>query len=184
MCNVDSFWSSCQLDQVSVDVLGPRANAELLFKIHVAVLASYEPSQKQTFRFFSKTQPSELDQHLVILLLSMYKIQLKFSTSLPCCLLPTLHFPWYFVDRASQYNLSFILFPTWYTAFLFTYNNCYLLSSTCFRPHRPIIRKSKLYMQPVVFSPSADVFVLRQLRKNCPFSTAARQRHLQRGRIP
>jgi hypothetical protein len=41
MCNVDSFWCSCQLDQVSVDVLGPRANAELLFRIHVALHASY-----------------------------------------------------------------------------------------------------------------------------------------------
>jgi len=37
-------------------------------------------------------------------------------------------------------------------------------------------------MQPMVFSPSADVFVVRPLRKNS-FSTAARQRHLQRGRI-
>jgi hypothetical protein len=27
------------------------------------------------------------------------------------------------------------------------------LSSTCFRPHSPIIRRSKLYMQPVVLSP-------------------------------
>ena len=49
--------------------------------------------------------------------------------------------------------IHFSLFPTWYTAFLFTYNICYPLSSTCFRPHRPIIRRSKLYMQPVVFSP-------------------------------
>ena len=32
-----------------------------------------------------------------------------------------------------------------------------LLSSTCFRPHRPIISRSKLYMQPMVFCPSADV---------------------------
>ena len=40
-----------------------------------------------------------------------------------------------------------------------------LLSSTCFRPHRPIMR-SKLYMQPMVFSPTADVFVVRPLRKN------------------
>ena len=29
-----------------------------------------------------------------------------------------------------------------------TYSTCYPLSSTCFRPHRPIIRRSKLYMQP------------------------------------
>jgi len=42
-------------------------------------------------------------------------------------------------------------------------------------PHRPIIGRSKLYMQPMVFSPSADVFVVRPLRKDCPFSTAARQ---------
>jgi len=58
------------------------------------------------------------------------------------------------------------LFPTWYTAFLSTYNICYPLSSTCFRPHRPIIRRSKLYMQPMVFSPSADVFVVQPLRKD------------------
>jgi len=46
-----------------------------------------------------------------------------------------------------------------------TYSICYPLSSTCFRPHRPIIRRSKLYMQPVVLSPSADVFVVWPLRK-------------------
>jgi len=62
-------------------------------------------------------------------------------------------------------SIIYSLFPTWYTAFLFTYNTCYVLSSTCFRPHRPIIRRSKLYMQPMVFSPSADVFVVRPLRK-------------------
>jgi hypothetical protein len=75
-------------------------------------------------------------------------------------------------------SIIYSLFPTWYTAFLSTYNICYPLSSTCCRPRRPIIRRSKLYMQPMVFSPSADVFVVQ------PFSTAARQRHLQRGRIP
>ena len=80
-------------------------------------------------------------------------------------------------------SIIYSLFPTWYTAFLFTYNTCYPLSSTCFRPHRPIIRRSKLYMQPMVLSPSADVFVVRPLRKNS-FSTTARQRHLQRGRVP
>jgi len=63
-------------------------------------------------------------------------------------------------------SVIYSLFPTWYTAFLFTYNSSYLLSSTCFRPHRPIIRRSKLYMQPMVFSPSADVFVVRPLRKD------------------
>ena len=62
--------------------------------------------------------------------------------------------------------IYFSLFPTWYTVFSSTYNICYPLSSTCFRPHRPIIRRSKLYMQPMVFSPSADVFVVRPLRKN------------------
>jgi len=61
--------------------------------------------------------------------------------------------------------IYFSLFPTWYTVFPPTYNICYPLSSTCFRPHRPIIRRSKLYMQPMVFSPSADVFVVRPLRK-------------------
>jgi hypothetical protein len=39
------------------------------------------------------------------------------------------------------------------------------LSSVYFRPHRPIIRRSKLYMQPVVVSPSAGVFVVWPLRK-------------------
>ena len=71
---------------------------------------------------------------------------------------------WYFVDRASHYNL-FFLFTSWYTVLPSTYNICYPLSSTCFRPHRPIIRRSKLYKQPMVFSPSADVFVVRPLRK-------------------
>ena len=47
-----------------------------------------------------------------------------------------------------------------------TYSICCPLSSTCFRPHRPIIRRSKLYMQPVVLSPSADVFVVWPLREN------------------
>ena len=60
----------------------------------------------------------------------------------------------------------FSLFPTWYTVFPSTYDICYPLSSTCSRPHRPIIRRSKLYMQPMVFSPSADVFVVRPLRKD------------------
>jgi len=62
--------------------------------------------------------------------------------------------------------IYFSLFPTWYTVFPSTYNVCYPLSCTCFRPHRPIIRRSKLYMQPMVFSPSVDVFVVRPLRKN------------------
>ena len=64
--------------------------------------------------------------------------------------------PWHFI---------FLYFPTRYTVFPSTYNICYPLSSTCFRPHRPIIR-SKLYMRPMVFSPSADVFVVRPLRKS------------------
>ena len=57
--------------------------------------------------------------------------------------------------------IIYSLFPTWYTAFLSMYNICYPLFSTCFRPHRPIIRRSKLYMQPMVLSPSAVVFVVR-----------------------
>ena len=57
--------------------------------------------------------------------------------------------------------IYFSLFPTWYTVFPSTYNICYPLSSTCLRPHRPFIRRSKLYMQPMVFSSSADVFVVR-----------------------
>jgi hypothetical protein len=44
------------------------------------------------------------------------------------------------------------------------------LSSICFTPHRRIIRRSKLYMQPVVLSPSAGVFVVWPLRKNCCLS--------------
>ena len=82
----------------------------------------------------------------------------------------SLYTKWAAAARKPKKNVKFSivlfysLFPTWYTAFLFTYNNCYLLSSTCFRPHRPIIRRSKLYMQPMVFSPSADVFVVWPLR--------------------
>ena len=91
-----------------------------------------------------------------------------------------------FLNNCQQESLVyFSLFPTWYTVFPSTYNICYPLSSKCFRPHRPIIRRSKLYMQPMVFSPSADVFVVQPLRKSLSsFSTAARQRRLQRGRIP
>jgi len=54
ICNVDSFWSSCQLDRVSVDVLGPKANAELLFKIHVALRASYVALPKINIQNFSQ----------------------------------------------------------------------------------------------------------------------------------
>ena len=61
--------------------------------------------------------------------------------------------PFFFISNSIHYSL-----PS-------TYSICYPLSSTCFRPHRPIIR-SKLYMQPMVFSPSADVFVVWPLRKN------------------
>ena len=90
---------------------------------------------------------------------------------------------WYFVDRASQYSLFFFISNLIHYSLTSTYSICYPLSSTCFRPHRPIIMRSKLYMQPMVFSPSTDVFVVWPLRKNS-FSTATRQRHLQRGRVP
>jgi len=39
-------------------------------------------------------------------------------------------------------------------------------------------------MQPVVLSPSADIFAVWPLRNGSSFSTATRQRHLQRGRLP
>jgi len=91
---------------------------------------------------------------------------------------------WYFVDRASQYSLFFFISNSIHYSLPSTYSICHPLSSTCFRPHRPIIRRSKLYMQPMVFSPFADVFVVRPLRKGGSFSTATRQRHLQRGRVP
>jgi hypothetical protein len=59
------------------------------------------------------------------------------------------------------------LFPTWYTILFRLYTvSGFPLFSTCFRPYRPIIRRSKLYIQPVVLSPSADVFVVWPLRKN------------------
>ena len=61
--------------------------------------------------------------------------------------------------------IYFSLFPIRYTVFRLRTISAILLSSTCFRPHRPIIRRSKLYMQPMVFSPSADVFDVRPLRK-------------------
>jgi hypothetical protein len=53
MCNIDSFWSSCQLGQVSVVVLDPRANAELFLKNNVELRASYVAHPKinvQNFR--------------------------------------------------------------------------------------------------------------------------------------
>jgi len=61
-------------------------------------------------------------------------------------------FLFFFISKSIHYSL-----PS-------TYSICYPLSSTCFRPNRPIIRRSKLYMQPMVFSPSADVFVAWPLR--------------------
>jgi len=48
--------------------------------------------------------------------------------------------------------IYFSLFPTRYTVFRLRRISAVLLSSVCFRPHRPIIRRSKLYMQPMVFS--------------------------------
>jgi len=72
---------------------------------------------------------------------------------------------WYFVDRAPQYSLFFLISNSIHYSLPSTYSICYPLSSTFFRPHRPIIRRSKLYMQPVVLFPSADVFVVRPLRK-------------------
>ena len=90
-------------------------------------------------------------------------------------------YAWYFVDRTSQYSLFFFISNSIHYSLPSTYSICYPLSSTCFRPHRLIIRRSKLYMQPVVLSSSADVFVVRPLSS---YSTVARQRHLQRGRIP
>jgi len=40
------------------------------------------------------------------------------------------------VLTTAYYLFFYSLFPAWYTAFLSTYNICYLLSSTCFRPYR------------------------------------------------
>jgi len=45
--------------------------------------------------------------------------------------------------KTTLYSTLFSLFPTWYIVFPSTYSICYPLSSTCFRPHRPIIRRSK-----------------------------------------
>ena len=69
-------------------------------------------------------------------------------------------------DRSRQTTDDIFFISNLIHCLLSTYNICYSLSSTCFRPHRPIIRRSKLYMQPMVFSPSADVFVVRPLRKS------------------
>jgi len=61
------------------------------------------------------------------------------------------------LDGNKVYLFFILYFQIDTLLFLSTYNICYILSSTCFRPHRPIIRRSKLYMQPMVFSTSADV---------------------------
>jgi len=52
------------------------------------------------------------------------------------------------------YSLFFFISNSIHYSLPSTYSICYPLSFTCFRPHRPIIRRSKLYMQPVVLSPS------------------------------
>jgi len=88
------------------------------------------------------------------------------------------------LDILLTVHLSIIylsLFPTWYTVFRLCTISAILLSSTCFRPHRPIIRRSKLYMQPTVFSPSADVFVVRPLRKNSLLSQRPHDKDICRG---
>jgi hypothetical protein len=62
------------------------------------------------------------------------------------------------VWTAVQLFYSLSLFPPWYTILFCLYTvSGFPLSSTCFRPHKPIIRRSKLYMQPVVLSPPLQV---------------------------
>ena len=66
-----------------------------------------------------------------------------------CPTFETRHFPntstvtkTFSLDILSTVHLRIIyfsLFPTWYTVFPSTYTICYPLSSTSFRPHRPII---------------------------------------------
>jgi len=72
------------------------------------------------------------------------------------------------------FQLDSLFFPS-------TYSIRYPLFSTFFRPHRPIIRRSKLYIQPMVFSPSADVFVVRPLRKNWVLSQRPQEKDVCRG---
>jgi hypothetical protein len=58
-------------------------------------------------------------------------------------------------NNGRPFSLS--LFPTWYIILFHLYTvSGFPLSSTCFRPQRPNIRRSKLHMQPVVLSPSAE----------------------------
>jgi len=68
--------------------------------------------------------------------------------------------------KRKEISLFFFISNSIHYSLPSTYSICYPLSSTSFRPHRPIIRRSKLYMQPMVFSLSADVFVVRPLRKD------------------
>ena len=89
--------------------------------------------------------------------------------------------PWYFVDRASQYSLFFFISNLIHYSLPFTYSICYPLSCICFRPHRPIIRRSKFYMQPVVLSSSADVFVMWPLRKDRVLSQWPHDKDVCRG---
>jgi hypothetical protein len=61
--------------------LGPRTNAELVHKIHVALRACHAALPKINFKIFAKTQTSQSDQNFVTLLPS--KRKLISNTQLP-----------------------------------------------------------------------------------------------------
>jgi hypothetical protein len=73
--------------------LGPRANAELVPETHVVLYASRTALLSINTKILAKTQPSQHDQHSVIILPSKHKTQPKRSNSFPAPHTPSSPFP-------------------------------------------------------------------------------------------
>ena len=84
----------------------------------------------------------------------------------------------------SVIRVTFLLWPTWYTNFLFIHTNYIKLnSSTCFERNPLIIRSTTqiVHMHPLVSSLSASDRLVQPLRKEL---AVAQDSHLQRVTIP
>jgi hypothetical protein len=97
----------------SARFLGPRANAELVPKIYVAMNASHAALQKIVFKFFvAKTRPYQNHQNFCIMLPSQYKIISRCSSSVLWRILPTYLFPSpYFLHFPAFYPASVLPLP-------------------------------------------------------------------------
>ena len=108
-------------------------------KIHIAVKQTAHLASLEFWRsLFLVLNCRFISSSLNILMTqnsSLFKPRLVSSHYMPVYKLNT----WYFVDRASQYNLFFFISNLIHCFSVYVQ---YLLSS--FRPHRPIIRRSKL----------------------------------------